>query len=302
MTSRNHRLCGEFLETPTIITLPLLKMHIILKNHVTELAADLNYEDISASRLFELFTNYCVVSKHYLGRFDPKDVTTDEDDASLDGVAIIIDGDLISTTDDAIEAFKTHKTNLTVDIVFCQAKSGEKFKKDEIANFKIGLEDYLSLSPKLPNGKLNRESVEILKIILSNLKKVRNRRPNAHIYYCTTGVYTAEREIQATFDIIERYIKETELFFSVQVRPLGRGELLKMYAEISEKNEAKLTLIDYFGMPAMPGIPQSYVAIVQARKLVDALLSDGSPGRLVRVRCNPKLPVPVVRRSDIAGH
>jgi len=251
-----------------------ISVHIILKNHVSELATDLNYEGFSASRLFELFTNYCVVSKHYLGRFDPKDVTTDEDDASLDGVAIIIDGDLILTIDDAIEVFKTHKTSLSVDIVFCQAKSGEKFKKDEIANFKIGLEDYLSLDPRLPNGKLNLESIEILKIVLANLKKVRNRRPNAYIYYCTSGVYSAEREIKATFEIIERYIRETELFFAVQVRPLGRGELLKMYAEISEKNEAKLTLIDYFGMPAMPGIPQSYVAIVQANNFVSSLLSD----------------------------
>jgi hypothetical protein len=250
-------------------------MHIILKNHVNELAKDLEHEHLSESKLFELFCNYCVISKHYLGRFDPIEVTTEEDDASLDGVAIIIDGDLITTTDDAEEAFNTHKTNLTVDVIFTQAKSGEKFKKDEIANFKIGLEDYLSLDPKLPNGKLNSDSILILKIVLNNLKKVRNRRPNAHIYYCTAGVYGSEREIKATFEIIERYTKETELFYSVNVRPLGRGELLRFYADLSEKNEAKLQLLDYFGMPAMPGIPQSYVALVNARSLVDALLVDG---------------------------
>jgi hypothetical protein len=129
-------------------------MHLILKNHVNELANDLGYEDIPESRLFEFFSNYCVVSKHFLGRFDPKDVTTDGDDASLDGVAIIVDGDLILTVDDALEAFKTHKTSLAVDVVFCQSKSGEKFKKEEISNFKLGLEDYLSLDPKLPNGFL----------------------------------------------------------------------------------------------------------------------------------------------------
>ncbi|MGO4575014.1 AIPR family protein [Cupriavidus sp. 2TAF22] len=250
-------------------------MHIILKNHVNELANDLEHEGLSESKLFELFCNYCVVSKHYLGRFDPIDVTTEEDDASLDGVAIVIDGDLITTVDDAEESFNTHKTNLTVDVVFTQAKSSEKFKKEEIANFKIGLEDYLSLDPKLPNGKLNTDSIEILKIVLKNLKKVRNRRPNALIYYCTSGVYGGEREIKATFEIIERYVKDTELFYNVTVRPLGRGELLKLYADLSEKNEAKLRLIEYFGMPAMPGIPQSYVAIVNARSLVEALLMDG---------------------------
>lgn len=250
-------------------------MHIILKNHVTELTNDFEYEDIAESKLFEIFCNYCVISKHFFGRFDPIAVTTDEDDASIDGVAIVVDGDLITTSDDAEEVFRTHKTNLSVDVVITQIKTGEQFRKEEISNFKLGLEDYLSLDPKLPNGTLNTESIEILKIVLNNLKKVKNRRPNVHIYYCTSGVYAKEREIKACFDIIERHVRNTELFFSVTVKPLGRGEILKLYAALTEKNEAKLKLLDYFGMPEMPGIPQSYVAVVNAQKYVDALLVDG---------------------------
>lgn len=250
------------------------KMHIILKNHVNELAEEFERKGVTESKLFEQFCNYCVVSRHYFGRFDPADITTDEDDASLDGVAIIIDGDLIVTADDAEEVFKTHKTNLPVDIVITQVKSGEQFSKDEISNFNLGIEDYLSLDPKLPNGKLNATSIEIIRIILGNLKKVRNRRPNAHIYYCTSGVYNKDREIKACFDIIERQTKSTDLFFSTTVKPLGRSEILKLYANLTEKNEAKLKLLDYFGMPEMPGIPQSYVAVVNANKYVEALLLD----------------------------
>lgn len=254
-------------------------MHIILKNHVEELARDFEYEDLSVPEKFERFCNYCVVSKGFFGRFSPTVVTTDEDDASIDGLAIIVDGDLITTVDDATEVFKTHKTNLPVDIVFAQVKSGEQFRKEEIANFKMGLEDFLSLDPKLPNGKFNLEAIQILKIVLENLKKVRNRRPSCHVYYCTSGVYSGEREIKASFAIIERYLGETEFFNAVTVTPLGRSELIRLYAELSEKNEAKLQLIDYFGMPAMPGIPQSYVAIVNARRFVEALIED-SDGNL----------------------
>ena len=111
-------------------------MHIILKNHVAEIASEFEYEGFGESKLFEFFCNYCVVSKHYFGRFDPREITTIEDDASLDGLAIIIDGDLVTTVDDAKEIFKTHKTNLVVDLVVTQVKSGEQFKKEEINNFK----------------------------------------------------------------------------------------------------------------------------------------------------------------------
>lgn len=249
-------------------------MHIILKSHVEELSTDFEYEESPLSKQFEYFCNYCVVSKHYFGRFNPSVVTTDEDDASLDGIAVIVDGDLITTHDDAKEAFSTHKTNLQVDVVFTQVKSGEQFRKEEIANFKLGLDDFLSLAPKLPNGKFNTETIQVIKVVLANLKKVKNRRPNCHVYYCTSGVYVAQREIQAAFEIVEKNLIDTEFFYSVQVKPLGRSEIIKLYADLSEKNEAKLPLLDFFGMPKMPGIPQSYVAIVKARDFVTALLED----------------------------
>lgn len=254
-------------------------MHIILKNHVEELARDFEYEDLQMSKQFERFCNYCIVSKLFFGRFNPAVVTTGEDDASIDGIAFIIDGDLITTADDANEVFKTHKTNLPVEIIFTQIKSGEQFKKEEIASFKLGLEDFLSLDPKLPNGQFNTEAINIIKVIFANLKKVKSRRPSCHAFYCTSGVYNAEREIKSSFDIIERYLKSTEFFSSVSMSPLGRSELIELYAKLSEKNEASLQLVEYFGMPAMPGIPQSYVAIVNARKLVEALL-EGSEGSL----------------------
>lgn len=249
-------------------------MHIILKKNIDDLATDFELDGLEESKLFEMLCNFCVVSKRYLGRFNPKDITTDEDDASIDGIAIVIDGDLITTEDDAIEIFDTHKSNFTVDVIFTQVKSGEAFKKEEISNFKMGVEDFLSLAPELPNGKLNIESLAILNVILNNLKKIKNRRPNAFFYYCTSGTYKAEPEIKAAFKILERFVVESDIFNSVTVKPLGRAEILTLWSDISEKNEAKLKLVDYFGMPEMPDIPQSYVGIVKASEFVEKILCD----------------------------
>ena len=249
-------------------------MHVILQQYIDDLCESYELTGSSESKLFELFCNYCVVSKYYLSRFNPKSVTTDRDDASLDGIAFIINGDLVQTKDDAEEAFNTHKTSLSVDLVLNQAKSAESFKKDEIANYKVGIDDFLSLEPQLPNGDLNREALSIFKTILANLKKVKNRRPNISIYYCTSGVYRAEDEIQASLNIIERSIKETDYFHSVKVQPLGRSELLKIWSDITEKNEAKLRLIEYMGIDSMPNIPQAYVALVKAKDFVDQILCD----------------------------
>jgi hypothetical protein len=249
-------------------------MHIVLQQYIDDLSESYELTGIPASKLFELFCNYCVVSKHYLSRFNPKSVTADENDASLDGIAFIIDGDLVLTEDDAKEAFETHKTSLSVEIVFNQVKCTESFKKDEIANYKLGIEDFLSLNPQLPNGDFNKEALRIFKSILSNLKKVKNRRPNISVYYCTSGVYRAEDEIQASFNIIERSIGESDFFHYVKVKPVGRSELLKIWSDITDKNEAKLKLIEYMGINSMPKIPQSYVGIVRAKDFVCQILCD----------------------------
>ncbi|QXH55128.1 AIPR family protein [Pseudomonas maumuensis] len=255
-------------------------MHIIIENHIEGLQKDFQFpKKTPESKLFEYFSNYCITSKHYLGRFNPKDITTDEDDASIDGISIIIDGDLITTVDDATNIFAKHKNNLSADIIFTQCKSGEAFKKAEINNFSVGVEDFLSLKPQYPQGKLNAISLKIFNIILKNLKKVKNRLPNFHAYYCTSGNYKAAKEISASFRALKSKVEGTELFHEVHITPMGRAELLKLYATATETNEATLKLIDYFGMPKIAHIPQSYIGIANALDFVRNVISD-SEGNL----------------------
>ncbi len=249
-------------------------MHIILEQHVKDLVQEFSLENYKNDKVFEFFCNYCVLSKRYLGRFNPVDITTGEDDASIDGIAILIDGELITTTGDAENILKSHKTNLPVQVIFTQVKSGEVFKKDEISNFNLGLNDFLTLKPKLPNGNYNIEALEIIKLIFKNLKKVANSRPSCSIYYCTSGNYKAEVEIKGSFEIIQDTVFSSDLFYSVDVNPVGRQEILKYWKDINDKNEAKINLVEFCGIPKNKDIPQSYVAVVNAKDFVNKLLLD----------------------------
>jgi hypothetical protein len=250
-------------------------VHLILQNHLKTLENEFEYSGFTESKLFEFFCNYCVISRHFFGRFDPQNVTTKEDDASIDGIAFVIDGDLILTEDDAVVAFETHKPNLQVDVIFTQVKSGESFKKEEIANFALGLQDFFSEGQALPNGDFNKNANAIMKVIFGSLRKVKNRRPSVHVYYCTSGTYKSEREISGSFEVICRNLIELEYFHNVDVTPMGRSEILKLYADLTEKTEAKLFLKDYASIPAAPpAIPQSYVGVVNAKHLVEQLLMD----------------------------
>ncbi|WP_345853936.1 AIPR family protein [Shewanella algae] len=249
-------------------------MHTLIAQYSKDLLVSSGIDETSETKAFEYFCNYVITSKYYFGRFSPVDVTTQEDDASLDGIAFIIDGDLITTIGDAESAFNTYKSALSVDILITQAKSGESFLKDDISNFSLGISDFLSLKPKMPNGLFNCNAIEILKTILKNVRKIKGRSPNLHVYYCTSGVYRAEREISAAFDIIERNCIELDLFQSVSVNKFGRKELIRHWQALSEKNEASLKVIDYIGIKENPKIKQAYIAIANAKDYIDSLVVD----------------------------
>ncbi|MFS7251657.1 AIPR family protein [Rahnella rivi] len=249
-------------------------MHAILSQYVSDLSTSFEITEKDESKLFEYFCNYVVVSKYYLGRFNPVDITTQEDDASLDGIAVIIDGELITTVDDALTAFETYKNSLSVDIIFVQAKSGESFTKDDISNFNLGLQDFLSLNPDLPNGVYNQQSMEILNTVVANVKKIKNKRPNVKVFFCTSGVYNKEREIEASLRVIKKTCENTDIFNDVEVHPFGRKELMRSWGAISDKNEASLQLIDYIGINEMPGIPQSYISVVKAKEFLEKIAMD----------------------------
>ncbi|EGT0634162.1 AIPR family protein [Citrobacter freundii] len=249
-------------------------MHAILSQYIEDLSHEFDIQNESESKLFEYFCNYVITSKYFLGRFNPMDITTQEDDASLDGIAIIIDGELIISVDDAMTAFDTYKTSLPVDIIITQAKSGESFSKDDISNFNLGLQDFFSLEPKLPNGIYNGQAIEIIKVIVANVKKIKNKMPNLKVFFCTSGVYNNEREIEASFKILNKTCENADIFNDIEVFPMGRKELMKLWSSISDKNEASIQLIDYIGINEMPGIPQAYISIVKAKEFLEKIAMD----------------------------
>ncbi|MBF4360101.1 abortive phage infection protein, partial [Vibrio anguillarum] len=55
--------------------------------------------------------------------------------------------------------------------------------------------------------------------------------------------------------------------------------MLSYWKDINEKNEAKIKLVEFCGIPKNKDIPQSYVAVVNAKEFVTELLLD-SEGNL----------------------
>ena len=81
-------------------------MHKIVSSHLKRFVLDYSFNELDESKQFERFSNFCIIYKFYPTRFDVAAVTSEVDDCGIDGIAFIIDGELVITPDEAKNAFK----------------------------------------------------------------------------------------------------------------------------------------------------------------------------------------------------
>jgi hypothetical protein len=249
-------------------------MQRIVKAHLNTFVKEQSLENLDESKQFEIFSNFCILHKFYTGRFDPNAVTSEEDDCGIDGIGFIIDGELVTTVDEATTIFKRNKKNMLVHIVFMQAKTSEKFELGEILKFGNGVSTFLSDSPNLPQGEFIQHSKELFNLIIDNVPKIASGKPNCHLFYITTGKYNQEREIEGSFKNIQDNINRLSLFNSISLTPIDEPELIKLWASTSERVKARLETQGYIFYPEISGINEAYIAIVPATNFVHNVLCD----------------------------
>jgi hypothetical protein len=105
-----------------------------LKTFVEENAIQIGDE----AKNFEHFINYCIASKYIFDAISFEELSVGEGhDTGIDGMAIVVNGHLITSKED-IDFFKKTLGRLDVQFVFAQSKTSSKFDSGEIGKFIFG--------------------------------------------------------------------------------------------------------------------------------------------------------------------
>ncbi|MEB3277523.1 MAG: AIPR family protein [Lyngbya sp.] len=249
-------------------------MHKVISAHLKKFVTEQSFEQLEVSKQFERFSNFCIVYKFYSIRFDVNNVTSEDDDCGIDGIALIVDGELVTTIEEVKQIFKRTKKNMSVQVIFIQSKTSEKFDRGEILKFSDGVLDFLSDSPNLPQGDFIHQSKELFDLVIENAPKIVHGKPDCYLYYVTTGKYGKERELEATFVNTRNRITDSGFFNNVSVIPIEKDELIKLWLFTYSGVEAKIEVKGYTPYPEMSGIAEAYIVIVPAKNFVSNVLSD----------------------------
>ena len=250
-------------------------MHQVIKAYLKDFIKEFEYENYKESVQFEMFVNYCVISKHYPEQFDVESITTFEGEEGIDGVAVIIDDDLVLTEEEAASIFNDMpaRKRCNVEYIFIQSKRSEKFDQGEILKFGTAVHD-LYENNDFCNNELLEEVRDIHDVVLDNLNKVKNGRPDIILYYATTGTWNEESGLRRKTKSIEKKITETGYFNEVSFKPLDRESIVEFWNYTLIPDTATIPIKSFINLPYMNSIQKSYMCLAPAKDFVSAALFD----------------------------
>lgn len=253
-------------------------MHRIIKSHLESFVKSNGLEQSDESVQFEMFVNYCVLAAKMIGPIEIDNVTTGDGDDGTDGMAILINEELINSDEDAIEVFKSERKNQDVEIVFIQSKRSETYDLGDFLKFKESINKFLISDDYEVNDDVQKNGREIFDVVIKNVTKIRNGKPSFTARYVTTGFYQKPEAIEAAKNEFVRQLKELGYFSDVDFQFLGREEITRLWVNTYSGVTSKLPMFSNAPLPSIAGIEEAYLAVVRAKDFVNELLlnEDGN--------------------------
>lgn len=252
-------------------------MHKVVESYLKAFCKEMFVSaEIDKSKQFELFSNYCVVKSFYPDEVNAYEITSDNDDAGIDGVCFLVDGEIVTTVDEAKSVLQRPKRSIPVDVYFVQTKTSETYDRGQILKFGDGVCDFVSNSSNLPQGDFLKNQKAILDLLVTNISKIAGGRPIAHLKYVCTSNNAVAAEIEATRKNIVFNVERTGFFQSVDFDFVGLEELIDLWNKTRDPISAVMQTKQLSPYPEMPGVTEAYLAVVPLKSFVESVLMDNA--------------------------
>lgn len=256
-------------------------MNKIIASYLQRFSVENELQNLSEANQFERFSNFCVVNQYAPENFDLEEITTSSSDEGIDGIAVVIDGVLVSTAESAVAAFKglARRRSAEVEYIFIQAKRTEGFDLGEILKLGTGVHKIFTASER-PSDEVLGEFRDIHDVVVEYLSTVHNGRPTCNLFYVSTGTWNEtnglrERAIQP----IESQLRQLGYFHSVSVTPIDRERLVNLWVRTRTPVQATFSVKGTVALPPITGVVEAYLALAPAEDFINNVLADPE-GRL----------------------
>lgn len=255
-------------------------MDQITKSLLDEFKANQSLHSMKDSDAFERLGSFCVMSREFGESFNIEDVSMGGgNDIAIDGLAMIVNGSLVTTTDEITDLADTNKF-LDVGFIFVQCKTSSSFSSADVGSFCFGVEDFFSAKPKLPQNPEIKEALKLKNAIYLRGALFTRGKPSCRLHYITTGKWQDDANIQARIDVGKKALEDTGLFSTVSITPMDADGLFKAYQATKNQVSREFKFESKTLLPAIDGVKEAYLGVLPAQEYL-RLITDGS-GNVLR--------------------
>ena len=184
---------------------------------------------------FEYFVNDCVIYNEYgAADFDLDDITTGDSTQGIDGIAIIVNKKLVSSTDE-IDTLIYYNQEIAVKFVLIQTKTSTHFENGEINNMLSFSKMFFSDDNSAFKTPQMQKFIELKEYIFSKGDKLK-KNPELVMYYVTLGTWNnKDKNLKSIIKAGEKELKNTNLFSNTKFIPCGSDEIQNLYRKTKSK-------------------------------------------------------------------
>lgn len=249
-------------------------MDRILESHLKQFSVEQGIESEPESTRFEKFANFVALQSQIAKRLDVELVTTNNDDDGIDGVAVIVNEELVVGADEAKAALVGERKNNDVQIIFVQAKTSASLDLGDFLKFKESMLRLIKETPYAPASYVQRDARSALDVVIENVAKVRNGRPSLRAFYITGGNNYPQKPHRDACECAKTEVATTNCFHDIEIEYKNADFVIERWVASYSSIEVDLEMHSHAGLPQIKGIEESYLAVIRASEFVDKLLSS----------------------------
>ncbi|HRB70671.1 MAG TPA: AIPR family protein [Flavobacterium sp.] len=227
---------------------------------------DFGIEETNEDKLFEFFSNYCIISRihpeAFISDFDKiEDLNVGGgEDTGIDGLAIIVNDHLVTNIQE-IEDLKNFRKRLDVQFIFIQAKTSPKFEAEKIGTFIFGVKDFFREKSSIKFNDNIKVFRELKEFIYKNSLDI-EIKPTCQMFYITTGKWTNDQNVVGRANSEKNDLEKLGIFSNVEFIPIDADSISAIYREIKNKVKKQIIFEKRASLPVINGVREAYIGVL----------------------------------------
>ena len=238
-------------------------MHPVIQAQLQDFLNTNSKQEFEEYEAFEIYSIHAIENGLMGLNVDPFDVHLNATEFGIDGVSIIVQGELCTDPDQVTSALSFGK-NHSIEFHLFQSKTSTHLDYGDAAKFLHAVVDFFN------DGKLAQSSqIEDLRnckdVIYSSLTK---KNPNIRCFYCTTGTAEVSDVIEQLKNDNKKCLEEMSLFSDVEISFHGAQSLQNGYRSATNAISASFDFPESITLPDHPSVDEAFIGVVAAKELL----------------------------------